>query len=208
MGSQCTLPMAPPGDTVYHEYDDSWPRDSLNGFDYNVLTSYSVDGLGRDTVTFGGVTFFSPFGVAPGFDETVWSIFIRTAGDLSHVGRTICLDTVSFYPPENSWKWNDRFVNEHFPRWGGPYCFTIVAGGCCVGRAGNVNGDASDAVDISDLTMLVNHLFVTFAPLPCPAEANTNGDTGCAVDISDLTRLVNHLFVTFDPLASCLSACE
>lgn len=74
---------------------------------------------------------------------------------------------------------------------------------CCVGATGNVNADINEVVDISDLTALVNHLFVTFAPLACPAEANVNGDAGGTVDISDLTRLVNYLFVTFDPLASC-----
>ena len=82
---------------------------------------------------------------------------------------------------------------------------------CCVGNTGNVNYDPLDAVDISDLTALVNHLFVTFAPLPCVPEANTNGDAACAVDISDLTKLVNHLFVTFEALAPCdpawISAC-
>ena len=77
-------------------------------------------------------------------------------------------------------------------------------GGCCVGSSGNVNADAGDDVDISDLTALVNHLFVTFQPLTCPAEANINGDAGGDVDISDLTSLVNHLFVTFAPVAPCL----
>jgi hypothetical protein len=78
---------------------------------------------------------------------------------------------------------------------------------CCVGDAGNVNFDPADNVDISDLTKLVNHLFVTFEPLACPAEGNTNGDAGCAIDISDLTKLVNHLFVTFESLAPCLPQC-
>ncbi|MEE8575979.1 MAG: S8 family serine peptidase, partial [candidate division Zixibacteria bacterium] len=79
---------------------------------------------------------------------------------------------------------------------------------CCVNLTGNVNGDLADGVDISDLTKLVNHLFVTFESLPCPAEANTNGDLACGVDISDLTKLVNHLFVTFEALAACNPACK
>jgi PKD repeat protein len=79
----------------------------------------------------------------------------------------------------------------------------IKIAGCCIGQTGNVNGDVDDIVDISDLTALVNHLFVTFAPLSCPEEANTNGDAGGVVDISDLTALVNNLFVTFNPLAAC-----
>jgi hypothetical protein len=81
--------------------------------------------------------------------------------------------------------------------------------GCCMGSTtGNVNYDVADAVDISDLTNLVNFLFVTFEPIQCPAEANTSGDEGCVVDISDLTKMVNYLFVTFEPLAPCDPACE
>ncbi|MEE8578250.1 MAG: choice-of-anchor X domain-containing protein, partial [candidate division Zixibacteria bacterium] len=79
---------------------------------------------------------------------------------------------------------------------------------CCLANAGNVNGDGSDAVDISDLTLLVNHLFVTYESLPCPAEANTNGDVSCSIDISDLTKLVNHLFVTFESMPPCGPGCD
>ncbi|MEE8577694.1 MAG: hypothetical protein V3T31_10600, partial [candidate division Zixibacteria bacterium] len=75
--------------------------------------------------------------------------------------------------------------------------------GCCAGSAGNISDDDWDSVDISDLTALVNHLFVTYEILDCPKEANTTGDAGGNIDISDLTKLVNHLFVTFESLASC-----
>jgi hypothetical protein len=81
-------------------------------------------------------------------------------------------------------------------------------GGCCIGTVGNVNYDPQDNVDISDLTAIVNYLFVTFEPLVCRAEANADGDAGCTIDISDLTKLVNSLFVTFEPLPACDPACE
>lgn len=74
---------------------------------------------------------------------------------------------------------------------------------CCVGLAGNVNGDSADEVNLTDLTVLVNHLFVTFQPLPCPAEGNVNGDPNCDLSLTDLTGLVNALFVTFVPPAAC-----
>ncbi|MEE8575813.1 MAG: hypothetical protein V3T31_01035, partial [candidate division Zixibacteria bacterium] len=87
----------------------------------------------------------------------------------------------------------------------------VITGGldvCCIDNTGNINYDPADQVDISDLTKLVNHLFVTFEVLGCPAEANTNGDAACNIDISDLTKRVNHLFVTFENLAGCDPACE
>lgn len=78
-----------------------------------------------------------------------------------------------------------------------------AAVGCCTGSTGNVNADAGNVVNLSDLTVLINNLFVTFDPLPCVAEANVNGDAGCSINLSDVTKLVNHLFVTFEAIASC-----
>ena len=75
--------------------------------------------------------------------------------------------------------------------------------GCCVGLTGNVNGDPMDDVTLTDLTVLVNHLFVTFDPLTCPEEANASGDPQGDITLTDLTALVNNLFVTFDPLPAC-----
>ena len=80
---------------------------------------------------------------------------------------------------------------------------TVGSGSCCVGFTGNVNNDPQGDVNLTDLTVLVNHLFVTFEPLACPAAANANGDAACDLTLSDLTRLVNNLFVTFDPTAAC-----
>ena len=72
-----------------------------------------------------------------------------------------------------------------------------VTGGVC----GNVNNDVLGQVNLTDLTVLVNHLFVTFQPLAEPSVADVNCDTN--INLTDLTRLVNFLFVTFVPLACC-----
>lgn len=80
---------------------------------------------------------------------------------------------------------------------------SVLVGSCCVGLAGNVDCDPGDAVDIGDLTALVDNLFITFTPLCCPAEANCDGDVGGNVDIGDLTALVDNLFITFTPLPAC-----
>lgn len=62
---------------------------------------------------------------------------------------------------------------------------------------GDVNGDF--VVDISDVTALVDFLFLSFARPAWPSwRANTDGNFD--VDISDLTRLVNHLFISGEPL--------
>lgn len=72
---------------------------------------------------------------------------------------------------------------------------------CCVGTTGNIDCDPAEGVDISDLSALVDHLYVSFAPLCCEAEANT--DLAGSIDISDLTALVDYLYVSFTPLPTC-----
>ena len=74
---------------------------------------------------------------------------------------------------------------------------------CCYGITGNINCDPGDIVDIADLTALIDHLFISFAPLCCPEEGNVNGDPGNIVDIADLTALIDHLFINFAPTAPC-----
>lgn len=85
--------------------------------------------------------------------------------------------------------------------------FGSGSSGCCIGSTGNVNADAGDAVDLSDLIYLVNYLFLGGPAPTCPAEANTNGDVSCAVDLSDLIYLVNYLFLGGPAPAACLPGC-
>lgn len=74
---------------------------------------------------------------------------------------------------------------------------------CCIGSTGNVDYDPADGFDIADLTVLVDHLFISFQPLSCPAEANIDGSVTQTPDIGDLTALVDHLFISFAPTAIC-----
>jgi len=60
--------------------------------------------------------------------------------------------------------------------------------GCCVGVTGNIDCDPGSVVDIADLTVLIDYLFISLAPLCCREEGNIDGDTQGVVDIADLTR--------------------
>ena len=72
---------------------------------------------------------------------------------------------------------------------------------CCVGTTGNIDCDALDGVDISDLSALIDNLYISLAPLCCPKEANVDGQPG--IDISDLSALIDYLYITFAPTAAC-----
>ncbi len=74
---------------------------------------------------------------------------------------------------------------------------------CCVGLVGNVNGIGGESANLADLSALYDHLFISFTPLPCPAEANCDGDPASLIGLSDLSALIDHLFVTLSPLPAC-----
>jgi hypothetical protein len=72
---------------------------------------------------------------------------------------------------------------------------------CCVGLTGNVDCDPADGTDISDLSALIDNLYINFTQLCCSKEANTDGQPG--IDISDLSALIDYLYITFTPPAAC-----
>jgi hypothetical protein len=84
---------------------------------------------------------------------------------------------------------------------GGVNCVADAAGCCCVGMRGNVDCDNDDLVDIADLTLLIDHLYLSLEPLPSVDEANVDGLEG--IDIADVTRLVDYMYISLSPLPGC-----
>jgi Zn-dependent metalloprotease len=72
---------------------------------------------------------------------------------------------------------------------------------CCTDLTGNVDCDPANQVDISDLSRLIDRLYVSFAPLCCESQANVDGQPG--VDISDLSAVIDYLYISFTPPAAC-----
>lgn len=84
------------------------------------------------------------------------------------------------------------------------HTFFKVSASCCHGMRGNVNGDAEDRVDISDIAALVEYLFGPYGhPIStCPDENNVDGSPDGVIDISDVMRLLDYLFSGI-PLPNC-----
>jgi len=76
-----------------------------------------------------------------------------------------------------------------------------VCEGCCVGLTGNIDCDSLDQVDIADIQALIDHLFLSLAPLCCVGEAEieANGE----IDITDLQILIDNQFLSLAPLPPC-----
>ena len=79
----------------------------------------------------------------------------------------------------------------------------------CVGIVGNVNCDPIDDVTISDVTLLIDHLFISGVALCSLPEADVNQSGGVNpgyddITISDVSALIDNLFISGTPLPTCL----
>ncbi len=81
------------------------------------------------------------------------------------------------------------------------YWQTFGAVTCC--NHDGIRGDANYdlALNVADLTYLVNYLFKGGAAPPCPEEGDVDG--GGSINVADLTYLVNYLFKGGPSPASC-----
>ncbi len=76
--------------------------------------------------------------------------------------------------------------------------------GCCTGPSvGNVDGSADNLISMGDLVALIDHMFISLAPLLCEEEANVDMSADGIISMGDLVTLINHLFITLDPLPAC-----
>ena len=73
---------------------------------------------------------------------------------------------------------------------------------CCRGETGNIDCSPDESPDITDVTLLISHLYLRKQPLCCKEEADTDGSGG-EPDISDVTRLIDHLYLDRKELAPC-----
>ncbi len=80
---------------------------------------------------------------------------------------------------------------------------TLIPPPCCFALTGNVDCDPSGETGLADLSTLIDHLFITFAPLCCAGEADMVISNGDEVGLQELSALINHLFISFEPLPSC-----
>jgi hypothetical protein len=73
---------------------------------------------------------------------------------------------------------------------------------CCTEYRGNVDCSEFEQPDISDITRLIDFLYLSHGPLCCLPEADCNASGG-EPDISDITALIDHLYLSHKPLPLC-----
>jgi hypothetical protein len=107
-------------------------------------------------------------------------------------------DTAQSADPSRKTAFTDTLFATFYPEFDGNRDSTEIQGF----EPGDV--DNSGGVDITDLTALIDFLYISFTPLCLSSAANVDGNcTNPNIDISDLTRLIDFLYVSFNPLECC-----
>ncbi len=81
----------------------------------------------------------------------------------------------------------------------------LVGDVCCCScpMLGNVDGGGDCLVTMGDLTIMIDHLFISLEPIGCPQNGNVDLSPDGLVTMGDLTVLIDHLFISLDPLPAC-----
>jgi hypothetical protein len=85
---------------------------------------------------------------------------------------------------------------------GQDFVFDFNTGSCCIDLTGNVDCSPVEQPDISDITRLIDYLYLSHNPLCCLEEADVDVSGG-EPDISDITYLIDHLYLSHRALYSC-----
>lgn len=119
----------------------------------------------------------------------------------THLGK-MTIDS-GFLPPGGNFvliPWDTTLTGVGFaPRYKSAVITVYPARSVC----GNVDGSADGAVDISDLSALIDYLFISFTRPAGLGMANIDNSPGNGVDISDLSALIAYLFLG-GSLPTCL----
>jgi hypothetical protein len=162
----------------------------------------NVSGSDSIAVLFAFSVFFCPCGLHSGDDVVAVGIRIRPAGGSE--GKHICVDTASSVPG-GYWGWSSIALGHPNikPSWyPEPQCFEVI--GCCFGESiGNIDMSPDGLVTMGDLTVLIDHLFISLTPLACPTAANVDQSPDGLITMGDMTVLIDHLFIYLSTLPSC-----
>ena len=73
---------------------------------------------------------------------------------------------------------------------------------CCFGSRGNADCSFDEDPDISDITRIIDYLYLSHEALCCPEEADVDGSGG-EPDVADITRLIDYLYLSHKVNLSC-----
>ncbi len=103
--------------------------------------------------------------------------------------------------------WDDQRESTMYPDVYARVVPVEAFGDCCGlysdGLPGNTDCDIEGRITLSDLTRLIDRLYISRRPLCCAASGNVDGSPDGVVSLSDVARLIDHTYISRQPLAPC-----
>ncbi len=93
-----------------------------------------------------------------------------------------------------------------------PFAVGLPYSSCCGIYTGGITGNANCSEDgkltLSDITRLIDRVYVSKEGLCCEPNGNTNADEECKITLSDITVLIDAVYISKTPPAACMPGCE
>ncbi len=87
------------------------------------------------------------------------------------------------------------------------YSLYMAPGSCCGkytgGFSGNTDCSADGEMTLSDITTLIDNVYISHQALCCPENGNVDGSADPDPTLSDITRLIDRVYITHSPTAAC-----
>ena len=74
---------------------------------------------------------------------------------------------------------------------------------CCFDHRGNTNCGTDGKITMSDVSVLIDHVYVSQSPLCCHEEGNVNASTDRKITLSDINALIDFLYISKTPTPFC-----
>ncbi len=74
---------------------------------------------------------------------------------------------------------------------------------CCHDNRGNTNCSADGKMTLSDITTLIDHVYINKKPLCCHEEGNVNASSDRKITMSDISRLLDFIYISKTPTEMC-----
>jgi hypothetical protein len=76
------------------------------------------------------------------------------------------------------------------------------------GYTGNTNCSEDGKRTLSDISKLIDHVYISKLDLCCTANGNTNGSADCKRTLSDITNLIDAVYISKAITSACMPECE
>ena len=171
-------------------------------FEFNQVTVYDAFNA-RGVVSLASSLVGTQPDLPPGSGPVV-TLHFRINGTLSATPNPVALTTVNGNVPvigTQCYAYSPETKSGFVTLWQAPPP-------CCVGTVGDANGTGGNEPTISDISTIIDFLFITGTPVPCLAEADANTSGGTEptpgdITVSDISVIIDYLFITGTPLAPC-----